>query len=348
MKTDSSLKFSSALLRWNTKKNDRKMPWKGEKDPYKIWLSEIILQQTRVDQGLKYYEQFLEAFPTVKDLAKAPEQLVFKLWEGLGYYNRCRNLIFTAKFINTHFKGVFPTTYDSLLALKGIGAYTASAIASFAYNLPYAVLDGNVYRVLARIHGITKPIDTNEGKELFNNLANYHLPKNRAGLYNQAIMDFGATICKPVPLCNSCFFRNDCIAYQKNIQLQLPVKEKKLLKKERWFHYFLIEEDDTVAIVKRVEKDIWQNLYQFPMVEASSSVLNIKSFNGLGLNMFKKKKIWSSSQVLTHQKIHFTFYKVSLAPNKEIKAYQWVKKAELHQYPFPRTLKLYINEYMLS
>lgn len=346
MKTDSALQFGSALLYWNSTKNFRQMPWKGEKDPYKIWLSEIILQQTRVEQGLKYYDQFLNAFPTVKHLATASEQKVFKLWEGLGYYNRCRNLIFTSKFIYNHYKGIFPATYEEILALKGIGTYTAAAIASFAYNLPFAVLDGNVYRVLSRIHGISSPIDTIEGKNLFTNLADFHLPKNKAGEYNQAIMDFGATVCKPVPDCNNCFYKKNCIAFQANKQLQLPVKNKKLQKRDRWFHYFILENKDSVAVVKRKGNDIWQNLYQFPMVEASSSIIKAKTIEDLGIKLIRKKKLWSSSQKLTHQQIHFTFYKISFEERIAIEEYQWVKKKDLHEYPFPRTIKLYINEYL--
>jgi A/G-specific adenine glycosylase len=184
------------------------------------------------------------------------------------------------------------------------------------------------------------------GKELFNKLAAFHLPNNKAGQYNQAIMDFGATVCKPVPDCNSCFYKNNCIAFQKNIQLQVPVKNKKFQKKDRWFHYFILEKDDSVAIVKRMENDIWQNLYEFPMVEASSSLLISKCIEDLGIILIGKKKLWSSSQKLTHQQIHFTFYKVSLAENIVIEEYQWVKKKKLHEYPFPRTLKQYINEYM--
>jgi A/G-specific adenine glycosylase len=346
IETGSAITFCSGLLKWNKTKNFRTMPWKGEKDPYKIWLSEIILQQTRVEQGLKYYDRFLTAFPTVKHLATAPEQKVFKLWEGLGYYNRCRNLIYTAKIVHNHYKGVFPASYDEILSLKGVGEYTAAAIASFAYNLPFAVLDGNVYRILSRIHGITTPIDSKEGKKLFTGLAETHLPKNKAGEYNQAIMDFGATVCKPVPDCNSCFFKKNCVAYRNNLQLQLPVKNKKLQKKDRWFHYFIMEKNDSVAIRKRQENDIWQNLYQFPMLEAPSYLLKTKSIADLGISLIEKKKIWSSIQKLTHQQIHFTFYKASLDEKNAIEEYQWVKKKDLHDYAFPRTLKLYIDEYI--
>ena len=209
-----SIYFTQQLLQWNQTANHRAMPWKGEKDPYKIWLSEIILQQTRVDQGWAYYEKFIFAYPTIQDLAKAKDEKVFKLWEGLGYYNRCRNLLHTARQITNHSKGIFPNTYDALLALKGIGPYTAAAIASFAFNLPYAVVDGNVFRVIARYEGIDVPTDTTAGKRLFETRAAALLDKKRAGLYNQAIMDFGATVCKPfAPNCNNCPLQKTCVAH---------------------------------------------------------------------------------------------------------------------------------------
>src|SRR5579859_1431456 len=198
MKIDvKKIDFTKTLLGWNSSGNFREMPWKGEKDPYKVWLSEVILQQTRVQQGWAYYEKFINAFPTIKDLAAALEQKVFKLWEGLGYYSRCRNLIATARKISDEYNGRFPHTYEEILALKGVGPYTAAAIASFAYNLPHAVVDGNVVRVLARFFGITTAADTTSGKKQFAELATALLDPSQAGIYNQAIMDFGATVCTP-------------------------------------------------------------------------------------------------------------------------------------------------------
>lgn len=204
------------------------MPWKGEKDPYKIWLSEIILQQTRVEQGLSYYNNFIKTFPDIQQLAKAKDEKIFKLWEGLGYYTRCRNLIASARFVAKEKKGKFPDSYEEIKALKGVGPYTAAAISSFAFNLPHAVVDGNVFRVLARVFGIDKPTDTTEGKKYFTQLAEELLDKKRPGLYNQAIMDFGAMICKPAsPLCATCCFKKHCIAFQRDRINELPVKEKK-------------------------------------------------------------------------------------------------------------------------
>src|ERR1700761_3117027 len=263
--------FTHILLKWHSGKNDRKMPWKGEKNPYRIWLSEVILQQTRVDQGWAYYEKFLEEFPKVHDLAHAPEQKVFKLWEGLGYYNRCRNLIATAKKIDAEYNGEFPNTYEEILALKGIGPYTAAAIAYFAFNLPHAVVDGNVTRVLSRYFAETTPIDTTAGKKLYSNLADALLDRERADLYNQAIMDFGATVCLPRnPLCADCVQREGCQALLKGMTAQLPVKEKNIVKKQRWFYYFIVETaDDKVYIRQRAAKDIWESLFEFVLHETN-------------------------------------------------------------------------------
>ncbi|HLA58283.1 MAG TPA: hypothetical protein VK622_05965, partial [Puia sp.] len=203
--------FTDRLLEWNKHQNIRSMPWKGIKDPYKIWLSEIILQQTRVEQGWSYYEKFVKAFPTIDDLARAPEEKVFKLWEGLGYYSRCKNLIHTARYISSELNGIFPDNYEDILLLKGIGPYTAAAISSFAFNEPRAVVDGNVQRVLSRYFGIAIPIDSLQGKKLFQELAQTLLDKSFAGIYNQEIMDFGAVVCKPQnPLCTQCVHQQNC------------------------------------------------------------------------------------------------------------------------------------------
>src|SRR5579859_4925347 len=215
MKIDvKKIDFTKTLLGWNSSGNFREMPWKGEKDPYKVWLSEVILQQTRVQQGWAYYEKFINAFPTIHDLAVAPEQQIFKLWEGLGYYSRCRNLIATAKKIDAEYNGRFPSSYEEILALKGIGPYTAAAIASFAFGLPHAVVDGNVTRVLSRYFGNSTPIDTVAGKKLYTELADVLLDKGQPDSYNQAIMDFGATICLPRnPLCADCVQQAGCQAW---------------------------------------------------------------------------------------------------------------------------------------
>lgn len=343
--------FTKKLLSWNKKLNFREMPWKGEKDPYKIWLSEIILQQTRVEQGWAYYERFIKAFPTVVKLANSPEQKVFKLWEGLGYYSRCKNLIATAKYIAFECQGVFLDQYDTILELKGIGPYTAAAVASFAFNLPYAVVDGNVFRVLSRYFGINTPIDSTEGKKKFTLLANDLLDKKKPGLYNQAIMDFGATICKPQqPNCRECVLSSHCAAFKEGRVDLLPVKEKKLKKTERWFHYFVVKAGNEVLIGKRDKKDIWENLHEYLLYESSFSFLP-------DLNKYRQliKKQWQIKghitepisppfrQQLSHQTIigRFVLIDVEKKAIPMVKGYHWVKTVELKKYAFPAMIVNY-------
>jgi A/G-specific adenine glycosylase len=341
--------FAQALLEWNNTMNFRQMPWKGEKDPYKIWLSEVILQQTRVEQGLEYYRSFIRNFPDIDSLALASDQEVFKLWEGLGYYSRCKNLLQAARYISNELNGVFPDNYEDILQLKGVGSYTASAIASFAYNLPYAVLDGNVFRVLSRIRGIDIPVDSKEGKMVFNSHAQQNLPQNRAGEYNQAIMDFGATVCKPVPHCPECFFKSSCVAYQEGLQLSLPVKAKKPGLKERWFNYAVVRYKDQYAIRERSRKDIWQHLYEFLLVETPQPLsLNemqqsIASQYNIDKNnyevVFSKK---ANTQKLTHQKIFYHFFILELNDKILPEGFMYVSQSLLTKYPFPKTLKGFI------
>jgi A/G-specific adenine glycosylase len=339
--------FAKALLHWNRTENDRQMPWKGEKDPYKIWLSEIMLQQTRVEQGLKYYQNFIEAFPNVHALAAAPEAKVFKVWEGLGYYSRCRNLIATARYIAHELGGAFPKTYNEILALKGVGSYTAAAIGSFAYNLPYAVLDGNVFRVLSRIYGIEMPIDTTQGKKAFSALAQDILPKQKAGEYNQAIMDFGATICKPSPVCDDCFFQKKCVAYAEGKQSLLPVKGKKTVLKKRWLNYFIVQCGQEVLIQQRKEKDIWHSLYQFVLIETekarNASSLVAVFQQQFGIENFSVVQAWKESQHLSHQSVSFHFFHLKLNQKKKVENYAWTKLSALKELAFPRALQLAIR-----
>ncbi len=262
--------FTPSLLAWAAGQH-RPMPWKGERDPYRIWLSEIILQQTRVEQGWPYYLRFVEAYPTVQHLAEAPEDAVMKLWEGLGYYSRARNLHHTAKHVAFELGGQFPPSYAGLLTLKGVGDYTAAAIASFAYDLPHAVLDGNVYRVLARYFGITTPTDTPAAKRAFTQLANELLDPAQPAAFNQAMMDFGATICTPArPLCATCPLRENCVAFQTNQVAELPRKAKAAARKNRYFVYAVFSHRGDTFIRQRLERDIWQNLYEFPMLELAA------------------------------------------------------------------------------
>ena len=347
------LNFTSTLLHWHAKDNTREMPWKGEKDPYKIWLSEIILQQTRVEQGLAYYNRFISTYPTVFDLAKAKDQTVFKLWEGLGYYNRCRNLLATAKEIVKTFNGKFPNDYETLLTLKGVGPYTAAAIASFAFNAPHAVLDGNVFRVIARYEGIDVPTDTTAGKKLFEMRAAALLDKKRAGLYNQAIMDFGATVCKPLaPTCNNCPLQKTCVAHATAQVNQLPIKEKQLIKKERRFYYFLLQVQDEIWVTERKHKDIWQGLFEFYLLGAEKKML----WNETTVQQFLKEQLGTSSikllhrsleikQQLTHQIITAQFIRVALTKKpSSITSGKWQKIGQLKKLPFPKLINQYLGE----
>jgi len=344
--------FTALLLRWNRDKNSRQMPWKGEKNPYRIWLSEIILQQTRVEQGLGYYQRFIDQFPTVQQLAAAPDSQVFKLWEGLGYYSRCRNLLASARFIAGELNGKFPDSYDTIKALKGIGPYTAAAISSFAFNLPHAVVDGNVFRVLARVFGIATPTDSTAGKKLFTELANDLLDKKEPGVYNQAIMDFGAVVCKPAaPLCRDCVFNKSCYAFLHDKVSELPIKEKKTRIRSRWFYYFVMSYQDKIAIRQRTTKDIWQQLYEFPLIEtpgvttqaellktaADEALLPDNAGNVTGIsNVYK--------QQLSHQLITGRFIEVKLTKKPSLTGVEWVRKEELNKYAFPR----YINQYLVD
>lgn len=343
--------FTKELLRWNKYDNSRSMPWKYEKDPYKIWISEIILQQTRVAQGLEYYNRFIKRFPTAKSIAIAQEHEVFKLWEGLGYYTRCKNIIASAKYISEELKGKFPETYEDILKLKGVGTYTASAIASFAYNLPYAVLDGNVFRVLSRYFAITTPIDNLHGKKFYGDLAYELLDKKLPGSYNQSIMDFGATICKPLPLCDECPLKNRCQAYLQGIQLQLPVKEKTILKKSRWLYYLVVTYRNKLYIRKRDGKDIWQNLFEFILIETSKSVTIKKleaseKFNSVFTD--NEYKIESISRVykqqLTHQTINGQFINISVKQPLVLNHYRLISADKMAELPFPKFITTYLKD----
>jgi len=342
--------FVNDLLHWNQYENSRQMPWKGEKDPYKIWLSEIILQQTRVEQGLKYFQNFIETFPDVEALATASETKVFKLWEGLGYYSRCRNLIYSAKYISKELKGVFPADYETILSLKGVGNYTASAIASFAYNLPHAVLDGNVFRVLSRIFDIETPIHSTNGKKEFSALAQSILPAKQAGEYNQAIMDFGAVICKPVPLCDECFFNKRCLAYLGGKQDLLPIKEKKLKIRKRWLNYFIVQRNNEVLVQQRNEKDIWQGLHQFVLIETEKSYrlgqLKPLLQKQYGIEGHNVENQWQTRQQLSHQLICFQFAVIKLQRKKKVENYTWTKLSQLQDIAFPKTLQQAIQDYL--
>jgi A/G-specific adenine glycosylase len=345
--------FTKKLLLWNRKLNKRSMPWKGETNPYRIWLSEIILQQTRVEQGTAYYKKFISAFPTVQKLAKAPDKEIFKYWEGLGYYNRCRNLIATAKIISSDYKGHFPSSYDEILALPGIGPYTAAAIASFAFGLPYPVVDGNVERILARYFGISAVAGSAAVKKLYISIAESLLDKKDPGTYNQAIMDFGATICKPQnPLCDECVQSKNCQAFQQGWINQLPVKSSPAVRKKRVLYYFIVTDGtDKIWIRKRSDKDIWQNLYEFilwetgkiiPQARIIQSAFFKKHFGNQG---FRIQHISPSvHQTLTHQSITGLFVHIGKQLPK-LEGYQSVQRQHLKEYPFPKLIADYIKNF---
>lgn len=345
--------FSSSLLKWNSKENARQMPWKGEKDPYKIWISEIILQQTRVQQGINYYNRFIAEFPNVEKLATAPQKKVYKLWEGLGYYSRCKNLMETAKFIYKNLDGKFPEKYEDVLSLKGIGNYTASAIVSFAYNKPYAVLDGNVFRVLSRFFGIEMPINTTEGKKLYGQLSQQLIDKKRPAEYNQAIMDFGAVICKPLlPLCKECPLQEKCLAFLDNKTTLLPINNKTIKQKQRFFNYLIVEYKSKFYINKRAQKDIWENLYEFILIETKcpknekeifmeAPFLALIQENAYTLKS-KSKKI---TQKLTHQLISGHFFHIEISkPLKRPEKYYLASKEEIKLLPFPKLIASYFAD----
>lgn len=338
--------FTERLLRWHFEENNRDLPWKNEKDPYKIWLSEIILQQTRAEQGRPYYESFIQQYPDVHLLANAPEDEVFRLWQGLGYYNRCRNLLAAARTISLEYKGQFPDTYEGIIALKGVGSYTASAIASFAYNLPHAVLDGNVYRVLARYFGIDSPTDTPDAKKQFQQLADELLDTAQPAAFNQAIMDFGSSVCKPKgPLCSTCPLNRHCVAYKSDMVDLLPLKKKKITVKHRHLHYFILLAGEEVYIRQRTGKDIWQSLYEFYLIETEGNYRDQPEWNLLSDAMEKiTENEFSSSQRLTHQLIISTFHLVYLKHKPGLLTGGiWVKRASLKNYAFPKTILSFLN-----
>jgi len=309
------MNFDGRLLAWY-ERYGRELPWRQTQDPYIIWLSEIILQQTRVEQGTPYFHTFVENFPTVLDFANAEEGDILRYWQGLGYYSRARNMHKAAKMVRDEFNGIFPTSYAECLKLPGVGEYTAAAISSFSSNEKRAVVDGNVYRVLSRFLAIDEPINSTSGKKLFAQIAQEYISSEHPGLYNQAIMDFGATVCKPKnPLCETCIFRTDCLAFSSGLVDQLPVKNKGKASRNRYFNYFIHEKDDEVLMSKREEGDVWANLYEFPLIESDISLPieellmhpEFRRYFGESSVQLIGKEI---KHVLSHQNIYARFYKL--------------------------------------
>jgi len=330
--------------------NKRSMPWRTTKDPYKIWLSEVILQQTQIKQGLPYYKAFVTNFPTVLDLANASEEQVLKLWQGLGYYSRARNLHATAKYIANALNGKLPNTYEDLIKLKGVGDYTASAIGSICFNLPTAVVDGNVYRVLARYYGISTPINSTQGIKEFKVIAQKLIDKKNPGDYNQAIMEFGAIQCKPNnPDCSVCPLQSGCKAFKKDMINVLPVKLKKTKIKKRHFNFIvMISEDEKTLLEQRTRKGIWLNLYQFPLIESDRS-LSIQALkksdsfkeltdNPVDIKLFNKEEIIHK---LSHQHLYTKFWIVNVSKVKG----NMVPISEIKKYPVPILIENFIEAF---
>jgi A/G-specific adenine glycosylase len=336
------------LIDWY-QNNKRDLPWRNTKNPYLVWLSEIILQQTRVKQGLPYYQKIIDRFPDVFSLASAEEQEVLKLWQGLGYYSRARNLHKAAKQVVEKFNGVFPNNYQNLLQLPGVGQYTAAAIASFCYNEPFAVLDGNVYRVLSRLFGVDIPINSTEGKQIFTQLAQEHLDKKQPAEYNQAVMEFGALHCTPKqPKCDICPLQAECVGYQTGTVSHLPVKLQKIKIKKRFLHFFLVNYKDKIVLVKRENNDIWKNLYQLPVIETKDehgfSEKDVKKmFKKFGVTTTQKpKKIEKIIHQLTHRQLHIVFWKI----NSSTKPIHIIDKKRLNKYPLPIVIANFLENYL--
>lgn len=343
------MNFSKEIILWY-RQNKRDLPWRKTKDPYRIWLSEIMLQQTRVAQGLPYYEKFIEAFPTVFDLANAEETEVLKLWQGLGYYSRARNLHYTAKDIMENYNGIFPSTYKELLQLKGVGDYTASAIASICFNEVTPVVDGNVYRVLARYFNIDIPINSTEGIKVFKKLAQEVIDKEDPANFNQAIMEFGAVQCKPQsPYCIVCPLHTSCAGLEKQRVNSLPVKLRKTKIKNRWFNYLVVVSDEKETLLEqRKEKGIWQGLYQFPLLETSEPIQNIVSFEERIEKKIRIKKfsitLYNKEikvHKLSHQHLHTTFWIVETKENLK----NGIPLQTIEKYPVPILIGNFIEEF---
>lgn len=343
--------FSDKIVKWYCE-NKRSLPWRNTRDPYKIWLSEIILQQTRVSQGLPYYRQFVRRYPNVTSLAKASEQAVLRLWQGLGYYTRARNLHKCAKEIVQLHHGKFPRTYHDLLPLPGIGEYTAAAIASFAYHEPVPVVDGNVFRILSRIFGIDTPINTPEGKKQFTRLAGELISDTDPALHNQAVMEFGALFCTPKnPQCIDCGLKSGCFAFNHDLINSLPVKTPKKKSRTRYFFYLVIEKNGAILMKKRDGRDIWQGLFDFPMIEKSrpARLQNVIS-DLISESWLSRASIGAVSKtythILTHQVIYCRFVTVKVpfgtrTPDRNFAFYTLSQMAKL---PKPALISRFLDE----
>jgi len=343
------MNFTDDIVKWYLK-NKRELPWRNTKDAYVIWLSEIILQQTRVEQGLPYFHRFVHTYPDVKAFASAEEGDILNLWQGLGYYSRGRNMLKTARQVVEQYNGKFPESYTELIGLKGIGEYTAAAISSFSANEAKAVVDGNVYRVIARYFGIGEPVNSTLGKKIFQQTADDLLNRESPGLHNQAMMEFGAMLCKPKnPACDICPIRPGCYAYANNEIATLPVKLKKVKIRERFFNYLLIMDGDKILMNKRGEKDIWANMYDLPLIETpeylpAEQIITLPQFydiypeNSSIINTYPIKK-----HVLTHQHIYAQFIHVNGFPKKLKPEWLFISINNLENLAMPKIIFTFIN-----
>jgi A/G-specific adenine glycosylase len=340
--------FGHKLVTWYLN-NHRKLPWRETKDPYSIWLSEIILQQTRVAQGRPYYEKFVSQHPNIQSFAAATEKEILHLWQGLGYYSRARNMHATAKTIVADYGGTFPETYKELLKLKGVGDYTASAIASFAFDEQTPVVDGNVFRVLSRYYGIEQDIAIPSTRKVFKEAASLSIPEGKAAVFNQAIMEFGAVQCTPIaPKCADCVLSDSCFAFRYAAQSRLPVKTKKTKIRERFLNYVVLRNDDKIALKERTERDIWKGLYDFFSVEtahAQSEWMQAlpHSFSS-NLPVLKAGPI---KHLLSHQHLHLSFWELTLPTNTVLPAgFQWYTLQQTLELPKPLPVNVYLNDFL--
>lgn len=351
------MNFSEKIIDWYLL-NKRDLPWRKTSNPYHIWLSEIILQQTRVVQGMDYYYAFIEKYPTIVDLANASEEEVLKTWQGLGYYTRARNLHATANIIKNNYKGVFPNTYEEILKLKGIGKYTAAAVSSFAFKLPYPVVDGNVYRFISRLEGIYTPINTEKAFNEFFLLLEPLIDSTQPDLFNHGIMEFGAMVCKPSnPSCSSCIFTSECYALKHGKVQELPVKMKIKIPKQRYFYFLVLRIENEGKIYtflrKRVGKDIWKNLYEFPYIESIESLNEEmlkneikKTLKTFGIEKYSINNMdFILKHQLTHQTINASFIEVTTKKRpKEIENYTICLSKDVYNYPVSILIDKYLKK----
>jgi len=352
-------RFSENLVEWY-RAHHRKLPWRETADPYEVWVAEIILQQTRVNQGLSYYSHFLERFPDVVALAYADENEVLKVWQGLGYYSRALNMMKAARMVMEEFNGTFPVKYRDIIKLPGVGDYTASAVSSFVANEPNPVIDGNVQRVISRIHGIEDKVNSSGMKKKVREVLEAEMDNKDPGLFNQAIMEFGALHCVPSsPDCVSCIFNSICFAYSNDKVSELPAKKAKKASKDRYFHYIIMvntaEDGEKVLMQKREDNDIWAGLWEFPLIEAESPFEmdnrkfreEVERITGVRQPELIRSSKWYKHK-LSHQNIHARFFMVTKGPfsqKKEKKILLFVNKADVHEYPISRLIEQFMESH---